>query len=191
MGLWNTLTGRSAPARPRLESLFAVPNAALTLQTAMDTTPTGLGGVCYRKAEGPAFLQAEEDLVRLLDSDEGPDVERVDDGFGFTWLLVRADPDDVGSLVTDLHAVNTTLEEQGFARSLLCSVVGFRTTTGATLGLVYRYTTGTFYPFAPLAGRQRDSLLEMQVRTQLTGEMPIEAELAKWMPLWDCPALAG
>ncbi len=156
----------------------------------MDFAPTGIGAVCYRKAEGPAFLDAEERLVALLDSDEGPDVERVDDSFGFTWLVVRTEPVDPGALVTDLHAVNSTLEAEGFASGLLCRVVGFRDRAGRTLGLVYRYATGSFYPFAPVGApedRQRESLLEMQVRTSSTHELPVEPDLAKWMPSGAAP----
>ena len=208
MGFWQTLSGRTTPRRPALDALFGIPGAAITLETAMDFAPTGIGAVCYRKAEGPAFeqtlnavsakaegpafLDAEERLVALLDSDEGPDVERVDDAFGFTWLVVRTEPVDPGALVTDLHAVNSSLEAEGFARGLLCSVVGFRDRAGRTLGLVYRYGEGSFYPFAPVGppeDRKRESLLEMQVRTTLEHEIPLEPHLANWMPVWGCPAL--
>ncbi len=74
----------------------------------------------------------------FLDSDEGPDVERTNDGFGFTWLVVRTEPAgaqaDMGSLCTDLHAVNSALQDDGFARGLLCSVFGFRTASAQPLG---------------------------------------------------------
>lgn len=183
------LSGRSSTPRPHLDALFGIPSAAITLQTSMDFAATGTGAVCYRKAEGPAFEDAEQRLVALLDSDEGPDVERVDDGFGFTWLIVRTVPPDPGSLVTDLHAVNTSLEAEGFARGLLCSVVGFTDPAGRTLGLVYRYGAGNFYPFVPSGEKQRDSLVEMQVRTLLQRELPIEADISRWMPLWGSPAL--
>ncbi|MGI9155291.1 MAG: PspA-associated protein PspAB [Marmoricola sp.] len=191
MGLWQVLTGRSKAPRPQLDALFGIPSAAITLATSMDFTATGTGAVCYRKAEGPAFGDAERRLVELLDSDEGPDVERVDDGFGFTWLIVRTVPPDPGSLVTDLHAVNTSLEAEGFAGGLLCSVVGFADPAGRTLGLVYRYVAGNFYPFVPTGEQQRDSLVEMQVRTLLQPELPVEPELSKWMPLWGCPVLGA
>ena len=52
MGLWSTLTGRSKPVQANLDALFALPAAAITLQTAAGFTPTGLGSVCYRAAEG-------------------------------------------------------------------------------------------------------------------------------------------
>lgn len=190
MGLWRTLTGRTAPARNNLDALFGIPGAAITLESAMNARPTGVGAVCYRAASGPAFIDAERELVEFLDSDEGPDVERVSDGFGFTWLIVRTEPVDMSSLVTDLHAVNTTLQSQGFDQGLLCSVVGFTAAGGQPFGLVYRYRSGTFYPFAQVGhSKDRAVLLEAQVRSQLGRELPIEADQSLWMPVWDCPVL--
>src|SRR6478672_8919406 len=180
MGLWSTLTGRSKPVRANLDALFSLPSAAITLQTAAGFTPTGVGSVCYRAAEGAAFAQTQQDVVDLLDNDDDPDVERSTDSFGFTWLVARQDPDDLSALVTDLHTVNTSLEEQGFGPSLLCSLVGFRDVSGRTLGLVYLYKQGTFYPFAPQGP---------QVRDLLADDLPVEPSLNRWMPLWGAPGL--
>ena len=63
MGLWDTLTGRSKPVRANLDALFSLPSAAITLQTAAGFTPTGVGSVCYRAAEGAAFAQTQQDVV--------------------------------------------------------------------------------------------------------------------------------
>ena len=68
----------------------------------------------------------------------------------------------------------------------------FDVARGRTLGLVYRYGEGSFYPFAPVGApedRKRESLLEMQVRTTLEHELPLEPDLANWMPVWGCPVL--
>jgi hypothetical protein len=189
MGLWSTLTGRSKPVQANLDALFALPAAAITLQTAAGFTPTGLGSVCYRAAEGAAFAQTQADVVELLDNDDDPDVERSTDSFGFTWLLARQSPDDLSALVTDLHTVNTSLEAQGFGPSLLCSLVGFTDPAGRRLGLVYLYKQGTFYPFAPQGPQQRDNLLEIQVRDLLKNDLRIEPELGRWMPVWGAPGL--
>jgi len=189
VGLWDALTGRSKPVRANLDALFSLPAAAITLQTAAGFEPTGVGSVCYRAAEGPAFEQTQQDLVTLLDNDDDPDVERSTDSFGFTWLVARQDPQDLSALVTDLHTVNTSLEGQGFGPSLLCSLVGFRDVAGRTLGLVYLYKQGTFYPFAPQGPQRRDNVLEIQVRDLLGGDLPLEPDLSRWMPLWGAPGL--
>lgn len=189
MKLWDSLMGRRKPVKANLDALFALPSAAITLETAAGFRPTGLGSVCYRAAEGAAFTQTQTDVVALLDADEGPDVERSVDDFGFNWLLARQDPSDLAALVTDLHAVNTTLEAQGFGPGLLCSLVGFEDAAGRRLGLVYLYKQGTFYPFAPQEGQRRDNLLEIQVRDLVAGDLPVEPQLSRWMPVWGAPGL--
>ena len=54
--------------------------------------------------------------------------------------------------MTDLHAVNSTLQDSGFGPTLLCSLVVFADPDGRRLGLVYLFKQGTFYPFAPAEG---------------------------------------
>ena len=187
MGFWETLTGRRKPVAAKLDALFALPQAAITLQTASNFTMTGRGGVCFRGAEGPAFAQTVSDVVELLDNDDDPDVEQHTDSFGYTWLV--AQQESMSDLVTDLHAVNTSLEMQGFSDALLCSTVSFRDPSGRRLALVYLYKQGTFYPFAPTGPQQRDNLLEVQIRELLKDEIPVEQEMSRWMALWDAPGL--
>ena len=181
--------GRSKPVAPDLDQLFAVPDAALTLESAIGVRPTGQGSVSFRAAEGGAFASLTDDVQALLDADEGPKIERSGDQFGYAWLLVRREPEDMPGLVTDLHAVNATLQDHGFGPSLLCSLIGFRTPAGAGLGLVYLYKRGTFYPFAPAGDQQRDNALELQVRGQLAIDLRIERDLARWFPVWGAPGL--
>lgn len=113
------------------------------------------------------------------------------DSYGYTWLLVRRAPDLLGDLVTDLHAVNSSLEAAGFGPSLLCSLVSFAAPDGRGLAMVYLYKQGTFYPFAPLPGQEgrRDNALELQVRGAIGGELEIEPDLGRWFPLWGAPGL--
>jgi hypothetical protein len=181
--------GRTKPVKANLDALFSLPTAAITLQTAAGFNPTGVGSVCYREAEGAAFAQTQTDIVALLDADEGPAVERTTDQFGYTWLVARHDPTDLSALVTDLHAVNTTLEAQGFGPGLLCSLVGFSDPSGRRLGLVSLYKHGTFYPFAPQDGQRRDNILELQIRDLVTNDLPVEPQLNRWMPVWGAPGL--
>ena len=183
MGLWDVIRGQRAAKRPNLDNLFALPGASITLQTAMALAPTGTGSVCFRAAEGSASVASESDAEQLIEGDGGPPVERRVDEFGFTWLVVRRPAEDVSSLVTDLHAVNTTLEANGFADGLLCSLLGF-TDGQRKVGLVYLYKRGTFYPFCPNGPRSRDTLLERQVRDTVSGDLPIEPDTARWLPIW-------
>lgn len=192
MGLWEAMSGRMRPKKANLDALFLVPSAAITLQTAAGILPTGAGSVCFRAATGAAFAQTQADVVELINADpDAPDVSVSQDRFGFTWLVVRKDPSDMGGLCTDLHAVNTLLEEQGFDAGLLCSLIGFRDAQGTPVGLVYLYKQGTFYPFVPVPGdaERRDNLLELQVRDHLAAELPMEQDLQRWMAVWGAPGL--
>lgn len=187
MGLWDVLRGASRPKRPDLDQLFAVPGAAITLQTALGFAPTGTGAVCYRAAEGRGAVETAGEASALVGLDAGPRVRTTVDSFGYTWLTVPTSPPDVGSLVTDLHAINTSLEVDGFGSGLLCSVVAFRAPAGAAAYLVYLYKQGTFYPFAPSGDQRRDALLERQVRDAISSDLRLEEDTARWMPLWNLP----
>lgn len=189
------LLGRSTPPEAGLDALFALPGAALTLESATGLRPTGVGSVAFRAAEGAASAGTVADAEQLLAADDAPAVDRTVDSFGFTWLVVRRDPDDadgidgIAGLVTDLHAVNSTLVDNGFGPSLLCSLAGFADGSGRRLALVYLFKRGTFYPFAPTGAQQRDSAFELQVRGALGADLPVESDLSRWFPLWGAPGL--
>jgi hypothetical protein len=190
VGFLDALLGRTKPVPPNLDALFALPSASVTLQAAMDFSPTGTGSVCFRATEGKAFSDIEKDVQELLSmgGDKAP-VEVSTDSYKFTWLVCRHSPDDVEGLVTDLHAVNSSLEAGGFGPQLLCTILSFTDSTKRRLGLVYLYKRGTFYPFAPLGGERRDNALEMQARGALADDLKIEQDLGRWFPVWGAPGL--
>ena len=195
MGFWDSIMGRSRPPQAKLDALFAVPGAAVTLQAALGLVPTGDGSVCYRAATGAGFAGTQQEMVALLQtSTEAPRVRTTQDDYGFTWLEVDHDPvdpanPDLTGLCTDLHAVNSTLELHGFGPGLLCSLIPFTGADGRRVGLVYLYKQGTFYPFAPQGPNRRDNLLEISVRDALAGELPVEKELSRWLAVWGAPGL--
>jgi len=194
MGFLDTLFGRTKPVQPKLDDLFALPSAAITLQAATGFTPTGSGSVCFRAVEGKTFSDIQNDVRELLNMDAGKPggglpVEVTKDTYGFTWLVSSHLSDEVEALVTDLHAVNSALVDNGFGPQLLCTLVAFRDQEERRLALVYLYKRGTFYPFAPLSGERRDNALELQVKGTLADEMKIEPDLTKWFPVWGAPGL--
>ncbi|MGV9310626.1 PspA-associated protein PspAB [Streptomyces sp. NPDC003691] len=200
MGFLDKLLGRSRPVPPDLDRLFALPAAAITLQAATGFVPTGAASVCFAGVEGGAFRRVKEEVRDLLDasSPAGPDpqpdpAEYSEDPYGYTWLLLRRPAEDTVTLVNDLHAVNTLLEDAGFGPHLLCSLMTFRTEARQALALVYLYKRGTFYPFAPEpgAGERRDNALELEVRGVLAEDLRMEGELDRWFPVWGAPGLEG
>ncbi len=202
MGLWDAITGRSRAPQPNLDALFAVPSAAIALETELGLHATGVGSVCFRAPGGAAYADTEAEILALLRDDErAPEVTTTTDSFGYTWLVIDGDPAaapaDTEALCTGLHAVNTTLADQGFATGLLCTVVVFGDSAQRRVGLVYLYKQGTFYPFAPVRGHLGqgadplawDNLLELSVRDVLTGELPLEPDLTRWLGVYGAPGL--
>ncbi|KUN86656.1 hypothetical protein AQJ66_11530 [Streptomyces bungoensis] len=194
MGLLDILLGRTKPVAPDLDQLFALPSAALTLEVAAGFRPSGVGEVCFATVEGAAFEQTHREVQALLDADAdrtGPPVELRQDDYGYSWLVSRRTPGQLPELVNDLHAVNSSLEANGFGPQLLCSLAAFTDDRDRRLALVYLYKRGSFYPFAPLpgAGERRDSALELQVKSVLGSDLRIEQDLGRWFPVWGAPGL--
>ncbi|HLK01280.1 MAG TPA: hypothetical protein VKU39_15410 [Streptosporangiaceae bacterium] len=193
MGFLDTLLGRTKPVPPKLDDLFALPSAAITLEAAMDFRPTGSGSVCFRGVEGRSFSDVQKDVQDLLNvssaHEGGLPVEVSRDTFGFTWLVSSHMSDEIEGLVTDLHAVNSALVDNGFGPQLLCTLVAFRNAAEQRVALVYLYKRGTFYPFAPVSGEQRDNSLELQVKSAVGDDLKWEQDLSRWFPVWGAPGL--
>ena len=190
MGVFDALRGRTRQVQPNLDSIFALPTAAITLETACSLVPTGHGGICFKAGSGPADAEANGEIDALLAEDIDPTtIRRTSDELGFTWIVV--DDPDLSSLVTRLHGANSTLAEHGLGPRLLCAVIGLTDAPGASGSapcyLVYLFKQGTFYPFAPREGQRRDNELELRLRAQLDGDLPMEPDLTRWLALWGLP----
>jgi hypothetical protein len=187
MGLLDILLGRSKAVPPNLDQLFSLPSAAITLETAAGYRPTGSGSVCFKAAEGGGFTALREEVDKLLALDNGK-LSSTTDSYGFTWLVRQTAPDDLETLVTDLHAVNTSLVDAGFGNALLCTLVNF-TNDSKSLGLVYLYKRGSWYPFVPVGGDRRDNATELQIKSVLGTDLRLEQDLSRWFPVYGAPGL--
>ena len=188
MSWLDTLLGRTRPKPAKLDALFALPGAAVTLEVAVGLRSSARAGVSFKPASGQAFARTDTDLEQLIGlaaEDAGTQVTAHHDRFGYRWVVL--DDPDLEDLVTATHVVNATLEGDGFGSQLLCSVFGFVATDQRPCHLVYLYKRGTFYPFAPRGDEKRDHELELQVRGAVGSELPVEKDLARWFPLWDLP----
>ncbi len=189
MGLRDTLFGRTKQVAPKLDNLFALPTAALTLQSELDLVTSGQAGLCFKAGSGETEINSDDDLRQLLDFDEGAiKVTYTTDDLGFRWIVLH-DP-DLENLVTRIHGANTTLVEHGLGPRLLCAVFGFVPAHQGAEGavrMVYLLKQGTFYPFAPTGADQRDNELELRVKSFLEHDLAMEKDLTRWMALWNLP----
>jgi hypothetical protein len=194
MGFLDTLFGRTKPVQPKLDDLFGLPSAAVQLEASLGFRPTGSGSVSFRAAEGKPFADIQREVLDLLDMDAGKPggglpVEVSKDSYGYSWIVVNRMSDEMDSLVTDLHAVNSALVDGGFGPQLLCTLVSFADESHRRLSLVYLYKRGTFYPFAPLRGEDRDNALEIQVSGLLGDDLRMEQDKTRWFAVWGAPGL--
>ena len=189
MGLRDTLFGRTKQVAPQLDNIFALPTAALTLQSELDLVTSGQAGLCFKAGSGESTITTDADIKELLNFDEVKDSFSITtDDLGFKWLVVN-DP-TVDGLVTKIHAANTSMVEHELGPRLLCAVFGFVPATPpgeGSLRLVYLIKQGTFYPFAPTGANQRDNELELRVKSFLSTDLVMEKDLSRWMALWNVP----
>ena len=189
MGLRDTLFGRYLLGAPKLDNLFALPSAALTLQTELDLVTSGQAGLCFKAGSGETQLATDADIMTLLNFEAGSDEAHITtDELGFKWLLVK-NP-DLNELVTRIHSANSSMVEHELGPRLLCAVFGFVPASPPGEGdvrMVYLLKQGTWYPFAPTDSNNRNNQLELRVRSFLDKDLPMEKDLSRWMALWGLP----
>jgi hypothetical protein len=188
LGLGDVLFGRKKLKPPAAERLFALSTAAITLETSLGLKTAGAGAVVFKALSAGEFAQAESDVQQLLEAvaaDSGAKLERRDDTFGYTWIIVR-DP-DLEDQVTAVHAVASELQARGFGEQLLAAV--FRFEGGKhPVYWIYGYKRGTFWPFIPTGdGQRRDNAEELELKAKLAPELPVEQDLSRWFGVFDAP----
>ena len=185
------LRRRVIPVPAVLDPLLALPLAADAIEADLGFTPTGLGSICLRAIEERAFRDVEYDVRDWLnrDSDKAVPVEIVEDSYGFTWVVIHRPPDDLRSLISGVHAASSKFADNGFGAQLLCSVTAFRDRGERPLAVVYLYKSGTFYPFAPKSGENRNNALELRFKDVTEAKFPLEPDLSRWLPVWGAPGV--
>ena len=188
MGLRDVLFGKKKLSDPARDRLFALTTAAVTLQTELGLRTAGAGGICFKPLSAGDFVRAENDLQQMLDgiaADSGSKLERREDTFGYTWIIVR--DAELEDHVATVHAVAQGLEEQGFGPQLLAAVFKFEGGKHPVYW-IYGYKRGAFWPFVPMGeGQERDNAEELELKAKLEKELPVEPELGRWFGLFGAP----
>jgi hypothetical protein len=188
VGLTDILFGRKRLRGAKLDKLFALSTAQITLQAELGLRPAGAAAVVFKPLSAGEFARAEQEIDELLGvaaQSSGSEVRRRSDSFGFQWLVVR--DRDFEDLVTSVHLVSSELKARGFGERLLAALFAFEDGE-RRVNLIYGYKRGTFWPFIPTGKEQeRDNAEEIRLKNELEGELPIEPDLTRWLGLFDAP----
>jgi hypothetical protein len=188
VGLLDVITGRRKLAKPAPDRLFAMSTAYVTMQTSLGIESRGTAAIVFQSlatADFTTIVRDMEEVVRATAGDSGGTVTTSQDEYGFSWLVVN--DSDFDDLAVALNAVSSALEAGGYGERVLCAVFAFQDDRQRGLYLIYNYKRGAFYPFVPAGAHQRDNERELVLKAQLGSELPIEAELSRWFPLWGIP----
>lgn len=189
MGLFDILTGKRKLARPAPDRLFAMTTANITFETELGLRSAGRAGIVFQALATADFDQLVQEMVEVvqgISDDSDTEVTSKDDEFGYRWIVLK--DKDFDDLVVGINAVSGAIEAGGYGDRLLCAVFAFENSAGRPLYFIYNYKRGSFYPFVPAGGaQQRDSESELRLKAQIGAELPIEAELERWFPLWGIP----
>jgi hypothetical protein len=190
MGFLDVLRGKRALKKPvPTDRVFAMTTAQITLEMELGLSSSGKAAIVFQPlatADFEQIVRDMEEVVRGAGEETGTTIDVSDDEFGYRWMIL-SDP-DFEDLVVGINAVSTALEAGGYGDRILCAVFAFRDQAGKAVYWIYNYKRGAFYPFVPAAGeQQRDSEREMRLKAQIGNELPIEADLERWFPLWGIP----
>jgi hypothetical protein len=183
------ITGKRKLAKPAPDRLFAITTAYVTFETGLEITSRGAAAIVFQSlatADFTTIVRDMEEVVRATAGDSGTKVDTSQDSFGFSWLVLRGQ--DFDDLVVGINAVSSALEAGGYGERVLCAVFAFQDSSRRPLYWIYNYKRGAFYPFVPAGGdQQRDNERELVLKAQAGKELPLEAELSRWFPLWGIP----
>jgi hypothetical protein len=176
------------PADP--DDLFEMSTAYVTMEASLDYRPVGEAALCFADVDSTTFAAAIDEVRAILDAgreETGTVAALQTDDHGYRWVVV--DDDDFEDLVTTIHFAVRTLVDEGFGSRLLAAVFAFeRPAEDRPVYWIYSYRRGTFYPFVPEAGQDRDQRTEFKLQGVLDGELTVEDDEAYWYPLWpDAP----
>jgi hypothetical protein len=189
MGFLDVITGKRKLAGPAPDRLFAITTAYVTLQTGLSITSRDTAAIVFQPlatADFDSIVKDMEAVVGATAADSATAVESKDDTYGFRWLVLRGS--DFEQLAVGINAVSTALQGGGYGDRVLCAVFAFEDEHKRPLYWIYNYKRGTFYPFVPAPGsQQRDNERELRLKAQIGADLPVEAELERWFPLWGIP----
>jgi hypothetical protein len=190
VGFLDAFLGRSKVKGPAPDRLFALTTAYIGLEAQQGIKTRGAAAIVFQPlatGDFQSIVTEMEEVLQGTGTEYGSTIETMDDEFGYRWMIIR-DP-DLDDLVVGVNAVSDALAVGGYSERVLCAVFAFDDAQGREVSFIYNYKRGTWYPFVPAAGadKERDNERELQIKAMVGEELPFEPELERWFPLWGIP----
>ena len=167
MGFLDALLGGGRKLKTQApDRLFAMTTANITLDTGLGLKHRGRAGIVFQPlgtADFQQIVKETEELLAGTAADTGTKIKTHDDEYGYRWLILE-DP-DFDDLVVAINTVSSQLEGAGYGDRILAAV----------------------FAFEENGKPARDTERELRIQSQLGAELPWEADMARWFPLWDIP----
>jgi hypothetical protein len=189
MGLFDIIRGKREIKQPAADRLFAMSTAYETMQTGMNLKTSGEAAIVFQPlatADFDGIVSDMEEILKGTGEETGTTIDARDDEFGYRWMVLK--DSDMEDLVVGINAVSTEIQAGGYGDRLLAAVFSFRDDKDRRVYWIYNFKRGSFYPFVPSGGaQQRDNERELRLKAQIGADLPLEAELERWFPLWGAP----
>lgn len=148
----DAIRGKSELPRAKLDRLFAISTASITMEANLGLSPGGAAGICLKPIESSRYEAARseiEDLLKYSARETGTKYRVEKDEYRYLWVVLE-DP-DFDDLVVNVHLVSTTMVEHGFGEQLLCALYQFRGRDGPVYW-IYSFKGALTTPSLPSRG---------------------------------------
>lgn len=166
------------------DDLFGLSTAHLTMEADLGYDPGNEAALCFSSVDSTDFAEAVEKVRSIMEVgkvETGTEATFHEDTHGYSWVVFE--DDDFEDLVTSVHFASDTLIEASYGSRLLAALFAFEK-GGQNVYWIYSFRRGSFYPFAPQPGKERNTSAEFKLETVLDGELEVEDDKEYWYPLW-------
>ena len=182
----------------RGEGIFSLTSANITLETKLGLISTNRCGICIKNVNGSFFSEAikeVQEFLRISSSEFRTEHILISDKYGYLWFMIRGM--SIEDILVASNGIADVITERGFRDQMLAAAFEFsKTVSNSNLVkpqfepqfLIFNYKREKFYPFIPLGAKEeRSSDLELTLMSIISKEIPWEADMTVWYPMWDMP----
>jgi hypothetical protein len=181
------------------EGIFSLASAYITLETKLGLTSTNRCGICIKNVNGTYFsdtVSEVQEFLKISSNEFQTEYVVVNDKYGYLWIMLKGM--SVEDILVASNGIADVIIDRGFKDQMLAAAFEFRkvVTPSSNLDrtqlepqfLIFNYKRGKFYPFVPLGAQEkRRNDYELTLMSIISKEVPWEADMNVWYPMWEMP----